>query len=63
MNQFFKILNKEQDKGHIQFSSISERLSVIEVGYFEKLFSSCVVIYKKILEVTLIVLFVLIQQL
>jgi hypothetical protein len=44
---FFKILNKEQDKGHIQFSSISERLSVIEVSYFEKLFSSCVAIYKK----------------
>lgn len=44
---FFKILNTQQDKGSIQFSSISERLSVIEVSYFEKLFSNCVALYKK----------------
>ena len=43
---FFKMINQKHHQGKIRFSSISERLSVIEVSYFEKLFTSCVELYK-----------------
>lgn len=44
---FFKMINQKHHQGKIRFSSISERLSVIEVSYFEKLFASCVELYKQ----------------
>ncbi|MEP7318712.1 MAG: IS4 family transposase [Panacibacter sp.] len=44
---FFRMINQKHHQGKIRFSSISERLSVIEVSYFEKLFARCVELYKQ----------------
>ena len=43
----FRTMNQKYDQGKISYSSISERLSAIEVSYFEKLYSSCVDLYKQ----------------
>ena len=43
----YKMINQKHHQGKIRFSSISERLSVIEVSYFEKFFTSCVELYKQ----------------
>jgi len=43
----FKTLNQKYHQGKISYSSISERLSVIEVSYFERLYASCVDLYKQ----------------
>lgn len=43
----FKTINQKYHRGKISYSSISERLSVIEVSYFEKLYANCVDLYKK----------------
>jgi Transposase DDE domain len=45
----FKLLNAKRKSEHIRFSSISERLSVIEPTYFEKLYNKCVETYSAIL--------------
>ena len=45
----FQLLNQKHQRNGIRFSSISERLSSIEVSYFEKLFQSCVTSYKNII--------------
>lgn len=42
----FRAFANTTDAGSISYSSISERLSVIEFSYFEKIFSSCVKSYK-----------------
>ena len=44
---FFKLINAENNKGKIHYSSISERLSGIELSFFEKLFKHCVTSYKE----------------
>ncbi len=43
----FKLLNHPQNKGKIQISSISERLSTMNPIYFERLFGICVERYKE----------------
>lgn len=43
---FFKLINKGQKHSSINYSSISTRLSVINVSYFEKIFTTCVSLYK-----------------
>jgi hypothetical protein len=45
----FKLLNGQVSSEKISFSSISERLSVIEPSYFEKLYQSCIERYSSIL--------------
>jgi Transposase DDE domain len=45
----FQALNKNKNHSKICYNSISERLSVINVDYFEKLYSTCVLSYKNIL--------------
>jgi hypothetical protein len=45
----FRLLNANRKSEHIRFSSISERLSVIEPSYFEKLYNKCVETYSAIL--------------
>jgi hypothetical protein len=45
----FQLLNQKYQHNGIRFSSISERLSSIEVSYFEKLFQSCVTSYKSVI--------------
>lgn len=45
----FKLLNIKRKSESIRFSSISERLSVIEPTYFEKLYSICVERYSDVL--------------
>jgi len=45
----FKLLNSNRKSESIRFSSISERLSVIEPSYFEKLYNKCVETYAEIL--------------
>jgi len=45
----FKLLNARLKSDHIRFSSISERLSVIEPAYFERLYQACVEQYGSIL--------------
>ncbi len=45
----FQLLNQRYQRNSIRFSSISERLSSIEVSYFEKLFQNCVASYKDII--------------
>jgi hypothetical protein len=45
----FKLLNGQIKSEKISFSSISERLSVIEPGYFEKLYHLCVEQYDSVL--------------
>ena len=44
---FFKLINSSNNKGKIHYSSISERLSGIELSFFEKLFNHCVAAYKE----------------
>lgn len=44
---FFKLMNAQKDKGSIHYSSISERLSVIKLSYFEQVFKHCVSTYKQ----------------
>jgi len=44
---FFKLINRKHHKGSISISSISERLSTINVDYFEKLYQACVRLYKQ----------------
>jgi hypothetical protein len=46
----FKLLNVGLKSEHIRFSSISERLSVIEPAFFEKLYRACVEQYGAILN-------------
>src|ERR1700754_4220665 len=46
----FKLLNTNAKSSTIRFSSISERLSVIEPAYFEKLYQKCVDTYSSILK-------------
>jgi hypothetical protein len=46
----FKLLNAKKRSKSIRFSSISERLSVIEPVYFEKLYKKCVETYSGILN-------------
>ncbi len=43
---FFSLINRSNHKESISYSSISERLSVINPDYFEKIFQSCVELYK-----------------
>lgn len=43
----FQLLNQKYNHGKIRFSSISERLSTINVEYFEKLYQQVVSSYKK----------------
>lgn len=43
----FNLLNVDNDKTSIRFSSISERLSTINAAYFEKLYQACVAVYGK----------------
>jgi hypothetical protein len=45
----FRLLNANRKSEHIRFSSISERLSVIEPAYFEKLYKKCIETYSSIL--------------
>lgn len=45
----FKLLNAQRKSERIRFSSISERLSVIELTYFEKLYNTCIEIYGSLL--------------
>lgn len=45
----FKLLNARRTSETIRFSSISERLSVIEPTYFEKLYNVCIEIYGSLL--------------
>lgn len=45
----FKLLNIKRKSESIRFSSISERLSVIEPAYFEQLYSICVERYSDVL--------------
>lgn len=45
----FKLLNANAKSSTIRFSSISERLSIIEPAYFEKLYQKCVDTYSAIL--------------
>lgn len=42
---FFKLVNQGQKHTTIHYSSISTRLSVINVSYFEKIFKTCVSLY------------------
>ena len=42
----FRIINSKYQQSSIRFSSISTRLSVINPAYFEKLFESCIRLYK-----------------
>ena len=59
----FQLLNQRYNQGSVRFNSISERLSNINVEYFEKIYSACVDTYKKMQEMRGINLFVLILQL
>jgi hypothetical protein len=43
----FQLLNQRYNQGSVRFNSISERLSNINVEYFEKIYSACVDTYKK----------------
>ena len=43
----FQLLNQRYNQGSIRFNSISERLSTINVTYFEKIYTTCVTAYKK----------------
>jgi len=45
----FQLLNQRYNQGTVRFNSISERLSNINVEYFEKIYSSSVETYKKFL--------------
>lgn len=45
----FQLLNRRYNQGTVRFNSISERLSNINVEYFEKLYESSVETYKKYL--------------
>jgi hypothetical protein len=45
----FKLLNGQAKSEKISFSSISERLSVIEPAYFEKLYQLCIEQYSSVL--------------
>jgi hypothetical protein len=45
----FRLLNIKRKSESIRFNSISERLSVIEPAYFEKLYSICVERYSNVL--------------
>jgi hypothetical protein len=45
----FKLLNAKMNSESIRFSSISERLSVIEPAYFEKLYQKCLEKYGAVL--------------
>lgn len=45
----FQVLNKSNKHAKVCYNSISERLSVINVDYFEKLYLTCVSSYKRIL--------------
>jgi hypothetical protein len=46
----FQLLNKDKKKNSIRFSSISERLSVMNADYFEKIYQSCIRIYGKVMK-------------
>jgi hypothetical protein len=43
----FQLLNQKHNQGSVRFSSISERLSNINVAFFEKIYSNCIDAYKK----------------
>lgn len=44
---FFRLLSAGAHKEHIAISSISERLNTIQPEYFEKLYQTCVKVYKQ----------------
>lgn len=46
----FQLLNNGKKKNSIRFSSISERLSVMNADYFEKIYQSCISIYGKVMK-------------
>jgi len=46
----FKLLNANRKSETIRFSSISERLSIIEPAYFERLYDKCIETYGGILK-------------
>jgi hypothetical protein len=46
----FQLLNNGKKKNSIRFSSISERLSVMNADYFEKIYQSCIRIYGKVMK-------------
>jgi hypothetical protein len=46
----FGLLNANRKKGQVRYSSISERLSSINPGYFEKIYRSCIGTYGKVLS-------------
>src|SRR5882672_2323211 len=43
----FNLLNADNTKSSIRYSSISERLSTINAAYFEKLYQVCIDVYGK----------------
>ena len=43
----FQLLNHRYNQGSVKYNSISERLSTINVEYFEKLYTACIHTYKK----------------
>lgn len=43
----FQLLNHRYNQGSVKCNSISERLSTINVEYFEKLYTACIHTYKK----------------
>ncbi len=42
----FKLLNKDVSKANAHHSSLGERLNAMDAAYFEKLYQSCLAIYK-----------------
>ena len=43
----FQLLNRRYNQGSVKFNSISERLSTIDVSFFEKIYSELVAAYKE----------------
>jgi hypothetical protein len=43
----FQLLNQRYNQGSVKYNSISERLSTINVSFFEKVYTELVVAYKK----------------
>lgn len=46
----FQLLNSGKKKNSIRYNSISERLSVMNADYFEKIYQCCIRIYGKVME-------------
>jgi hypothetical protein len=43
----FQLLNQRYNQGSVKYNSISERLSTINVSFFEKVYTELVAAYKK----------------